>query len=111
MSSVTSVPATRTSRLAIWSLITSLAGLAYWSIVPFTGNSISTTGTLLFIFGVFGFGNIVGIILGHSALTQIKATGKKGRAIAIAGTALGYLVIVLWAVTLAPLFRGLLGLY
>jgi hypothetical protein len=79
--------------------------------VPLSGNNLYTTGNLLFFFAVLGFGNIVGIILGHVALTQIKAAGAKGRVFAIAGTVLGYLVIVLWAVTLAPMFRVLFGLY
>ncbi|SJN12765.1 Probable peptidyl-prolyl cis-trans isomerase B [Leucobacter sp. 7(1)] len=34
--------------------------------------------------------NIVGIICGHIALSQIKRTGERGRGLALAGTIIGY---------------------
>lgn len=37
------------------------------------------------------FISIVGIILGHIALNQIKRTGEGGRGLAIAGLVIGYL--------------------
>ena len=37
------------------------------------------------------FISIVGIILGHIALSQIKRTGENGRGLAIAGLVIGYL--------------------
>ena len=40
------------------------------------------------------FISIVGIILGHIALSQIKRTGEKGRGLAIAGLIIGYLSLV-----------------
>lgn len=36
---------------------------------------------------------IVGVILGHIALNQIKQTGQEGRGLAIAGLAIGYSLI------------------
>ncbi|CAN5241236.1 hypothetical protein BH09ACT5_BH09ACT5_12050 [soil metagenome] len=39
-----------------------------------------------------GFG-IVGIITGHIALSQIKKTGEQGRALALAGTIIGYVAV------------------
>lgn len=36
------------------------------------------------------FISIVGIILGHIALSQIKQTGENGRGLAIAGLVIGY---------------------
>ena len=38
---------------------------------------------------------IVGVILGHIALNQIKQTGQEGRGLAIAGLAIGYSLIAL----------------
>jgi uncharacterized protein YacL len=40
------------------------------------------------------FISIVGIILGHIALGQIKRTGENGRGLAIAGLVIGYLGLV-----------------
>ena len=38
---------------------------------------------------------LAGIICGHIALAQIKRTGEKGRGLALAGTILGYVFVVL----------------
>jgi hypothetical protein len=48
---------------------------------------------LSLIFGIFGF-NIIAVIMGHVALSQIKKTGGGGRTLAIIGLVLGYLEIV-----------------
>lgn len=40
------------------------------------------------------FISILGIILGHIALSQIKKTGEGGRGLALAGTILGYVFLV-----------------
>jgi hypothetical protein len=39
---------------------------------------------------VTGFGAIAGVITGHIALAQVKQTGQKGRALALAGVIVGY---------------------
>ncbi len=44
---------------------------------------------------ICGIGSIVGIILGHIALNQIKRTGEQGRGMAIAGIIVGYAVVAL----------------
>jgi len=41
------------------------------------------------------FISIVGIVLGHIALSQIKRTGEGGRGLAIAGLVIGYIGLVL----------------
>ena len=48
---------------------------------------------LSLVFGIFQF-NIVAVIMGHVALSQIKKTGDGGRALAIIGLILGYIEIV-----------------
>ncbi|MCU1440813.1 MAG: hypothetical protein JWP85_1810 [Rhodoglobus sp.] len=37
---------------------------------------------------------LVGIVLGHLALRQIEQTGERGRSVAVAATALAYLITV-----------------
>lgn len=64
-------PSVGTNGLAIASLVCSLVG-------PFT----------------CGLTTIVGVILGHVALSQIKRSGQEGRAMAIAGLVIGYLSLV-----------------
>jgi len=44
-----------------------------------------------------GLSSVVGVILGHVALKQIKSTGTKGRGLAIAGLVVGYLAVAFWA--------------
>lgn len=40
------------------------------------------------------FGSVAAIVLGHAALREIRETGERGTAVAAAGIALGYLVVV-----------------
>lgn len=60
-----------------------------------------------FILSIVGI-SLVGIILGHISLSQIKKTGEQGHGFAIAGLILGYLGIlagiILFFVLLVPLF-------
>jgi len=45
--------------------------------------------------GIFtGVTAVVGIILGHIALNQIKNTGEEGRGMAVAGLVIGYILVV-----------------
>lgn len=54
--------------------------------------------------------SLVGVILGHIALNQIKRTGEGGRGLAIAALIIGYIglaawiiVILVWIIALASL--------
>lgn len=69
------VPVTKTSTMAIISLI---GGIAGWTVLPFLGA-------------------IVAIITGHMAQSEIKKSGGMvtGKGMAIAGLIMGYLSIVL----------------
>lgn len=71
----TPAPVTKTSTMAIVSLI---AGITGWSILPFLGS-------------------LVAIITGHMAQSEIKKSGGMitGKGMAIAGLILGYLSIAL----------------
>lgn len=46
-----------------------------------------------FVLGLLGF-NVVAVISGHIALSQIKRRGETGTALAVIGLVLGYLEIV-----------------
>ena len=65
-----SVPARSTNRLAIVSLVLSLAGLI-----------------------TYGLTSIVGIALGHIARGQIARTGEQGAGLALAGLLVGYILV------------------
>jgi hypothetical protein len=65
-------PGNRTNGLAIGSLVSSLVGLV-----------------------TCGLGSIVGVVLGHMAIGQIKRSGEEGRGLAVAGLAVGYVIIAL----------------
>jgi len=71
----TPAPVTKTSTMAIVSLI---AGITGWSILPFLGS-------------------LVAIITGHMAQSEIKKSGGMitGKGMAVAGLILGYLAIAL----------------
>lgn len=66
-----------TNTLAIISIIASIVGF-------FTG------------FFTFAVPSIVGVIMGHISLSQIKRTGENGRGMAITGLIVGYVVIGAW---------------
>ena len=55
-------------------------------------NSLAVASLLLSLFWFGGVGSIAGIILGHTALRQINASGgtQGGRSLAIAGLLIGY---------------------
>lgn len=65
---------------------------------------------ILGFIGVFFFG-LVGIILGHISLSQIKRTGERGRGLALAATIIGYarIVVDFLAVMAFLTFLGLFG--
>jgi hypothetical protein len=85
------LPAPRTSTTALISLI---AGIAGWSILPFLGS-------------------IVAIITGHLAQSEIKKGGGMvtGKGMAVAGLILGYLsVVVFMCIICVAFILPLLGL-
>ena len=47
---------------------------------------------------------LVGVILGHIALSQIKQTGQEGRGLAIAGLVIGYAYIALALIFVCGIF-------
>ena len=53
------------------------------------------------------FVSLVGIIVGHIALSQIKRTGEKGHGFALAGTIIGYVMFVLTALAVAVIIAVL----
>ncbi|RAX44290.1 DUF4190 domain-containing protein [Arthrobacter sp. AQ5-06] len=52
------------------------------------------------------FISLLGIILGHIALNQIKTTGEGGRGLAIAGLVIGYVSIALAIIVLIVIFAS-----
>jgi hypothetical protein len=58
-------------------------------------NALAVASLVLSVFWMGGIGSVAGIILGHTALRQINASGgtQSGRSLAIAGLLLGYLWI------------------
>jgi hypothetical protein len=66
-------PPAKTNTMAIVSLILSIAGLV---IVPFIGS-------------------LVGAILGHVSLGQLKTSGEQGRGLAVAGVIIGWVGLAL----------------
>ena len=50
--------------------------------------------------------SILGIILGHIALGQIKRTGEGGRGLALAGTILGYVFSFAWIAAIIAIVAG-----
>ncbi|MGO3146122.1 MAG: DUF4190 domain-containing protein [Leucobacter sp.] len=65
---------------------------------------------IIALIGAFFF-SLVGIIFGHIALSQIKRTGESGRGLALAGTIVGYVRLLLdaLAVILFFVFAGVFG--
>jgi len=56
----------------------------------------NTTAALALVFGLIG--GLLGIVLGHIALRQIKTTGEDGRGMALTGLIAGYAHLGLWVV-------------
>lgn len=61
-------------------------------------NGMSIAALIMGIAGLFfcGLTSIVGVVLGHISLGQIKRTGEEGRGMAIAGLVLSYFGILCW---------------
>lgn len=65
---------------------------------PRGNNGMAIAALILGIAGLFlcGITSIVGVVLGHVSLGQIKRTGEEGRGMAVAGLVLSYFGIACW---------------
>ncbi|GAA3409626.1 DUF4190 domain-containing protein [Streptosporangium vulgare] len=66
---------------------------------PHRGNNgMAVAALIMGIAGLFicGLTSIVGVVLGHISLGQIKRTGEEGRGMAIAGLVLSYFGVLCW---------------
>ena len=62
---------------------------------------VSKTNTLAIVALISSFFvSVVGIILGHVALNQIKTTGEGGRGMAIAALVIGYAAVAITAIVI-----------
>ncbi|GAA2847164.1 hypothetical protein GCM10010517_04110 [Streptosporangium fragile] len=85
---------------------------------PQRNNGMAVAALILGIAGLFfcGLPSVVGVVLGHVSLGQIKRTGEDGRPMALTGLVLSYvgvalwLILVLgWAVTFGVIFDSALN--
>lgn len=74
---------------------------------------LNSLAVVAFALSVGWVGAVAGVITGHFALAKIKATGERGRRLAIAGLIIGYAYIglsLLWGMFMAGLaIRGILN--
>ncbi|GAB2492292.1 hypothetical protein GCM10027187_69150 [Streptosporangium sandarakinum] len=75
---------------------------------PRGNNGMAIAALILGISGLFlcGTTSIVGVVLGHVSLSQIKRSGEEGRGMAIAGLVLSYFGIASWVVLLLMWFAA-----
>jgi hypothetical protein len=57
---------------------------------------VNTLAVIALVLGLVG--GAPALIFGHLALRQIRAGGERGRVIAVIGTVLGYLWLVVWVI-------------
>ncbi|MCA0378690.1 MAG: DUF4190 domain-containing protein [Actinobacteria bacterium] len=80
---------------------------------PATTNTMAIVAMISSIVGWFAFGSlcVVGVILGHISLKQIKQTGEGGRGMALTGLIMGYIGIAGWIIGLILffIFLGIAG--
>ncbi|WP_433255796.1 DUF4190 domain-containing protein [Streptosporangium sp. CA-135522] len=69
---------------------------------PRGNNGMAIAALIMGIVGLFtcGVPSIVGIVLGHISLGQIKRTGEEGRGMGIAGLVLSYFGVAGWVIFL-----------
>lgn len=71
---------------------------------------VRATNTLAIIALITSFFlSVVGVILGHISLSQIKRTGEGGRGLAIAALVVGYIGIAVWAIVIAVWFFAIIA--
>jgi hypothetical protein len=66
--------------------------------VKFDLTSLNTLAVVSIASAISGIGALIAVITGHVSLAQIKRSGESGRALAIAGTVLGYLHLAGWII-------------
>ncbi|MEW9531455.1 DUF4190 domain-containing protein [Microbispora sp. NPDC049125] len=73
-------------------------------------NGMAITSLIMGIVGlvVCGFTAVLGVILGHVAISQIKRTGEQGHGMAVAGLIVSYIAIAAW-ILLAVVWLGILS--
>jgi len=64
----------------------------------FDFTSLNTLAVVSIASAISGIGALIAVITGHVSLAQIKRSGESGRALAIAGTVLGYLHLAAWII-------------
>ncbi|WP_461163561.1 DUF4190 domain-containing protein [Arthrobacter sp. R4-81] len=74
----------------------------YQGYAPAPVQAKTNTLAIVALISVF-FINVLGIILGHIALNQIKTTGEGGRGLAIAALIIGYLSVVIGIIVVIAL--------
>ena len=69
-------------------------------------NTMAIVSMISSIIGWFAFGSlcIVGVILGHISLKQLKTSGEGGRGMALTGLIMGYIGIAGWVIGLIIFF-------
>ncbi len=74
-------------------------------------NTMAIVSMISSIIGWFAFGSlcIVGVILGHISLKQLKTSGEGGRGMALTGLIMGYIGIAGWVIGLI-IFLIVLGI-
>jgi hypothetical protein len=77
-------------------------GYGYGAPPPRGNNGMAIAALVMGIAGLFvcGITSIVGAVLGHISLNQIKRSGEEGRGMAIAGLVLSYFGIACWLLVL-----------
>ncbi|GIH74102.1 DUF4190 domain-containing protein [Planobispora longispora] len=85
-------------------------GYGYGAPPPRPNNGMAIATLVMGIAGLFvcGITSLVGIVLGHVSLGQIKKTGEEGRGMAIAGLVLSYFGVACWVIVLL-IWLGILG--
>ena len=75
---------------------------------PAQRNSLALVALILGIAGFFtGIASIGAIVVGHISLSQIKKTGEDGRGMALTGTILGYVSVLIGILLIVLVFVGL----
>lgn len=79
---------------------------------PVQPNPSEKTNTLAIVALISAFFiSVLGIILGHIALSQIKKTGEGGRGLALAGTIIGYVITAIGAIITISVIASALAIF
>ncbi len=96
--------------LAVVGLVLAIVGISLSSkarkpapVVEPSGSSAHTNGLALASIIVVFFSSVVGLILGHVALSQIRRTGEQGHGMALAAVIIGWVLTGIGVLTVAIL--------